>query len=235
MLARAGNVELNQAGELLGNLGAGLRRAAGVEQAAAGGVGVLPLHEQAGRNRIVVKLQHHKGAVLQGGNRAHGLDGRGQPQINAGQLEACILGQGIVPGNDALLHAGGQHSVGAGLGIAGEQHIIVQRGGCLGTAGGQLMREHGQPLFLAHGGQLHNAVHELGAARNQRHAAGGQLVVGKKGLERLGEVGLVGNDAVDQAALGQLGRGGGGDPCALGSGAAHRGVHRAAAQIQRGK
>ena len=97
------------------------------------------------------------------------------------------------------------------------------------------MRQHGQPLFLAHGGQGDDAVYELAAAYDQRHPAGGQLMAGKKGLERLGEVGLVGNDAVDQAALGQLGRGGGGDPCALGSGAAHRGVHRAAAQIQRGK
>ena len=93
------------------------------------------------------------------------------------------------------------------------------------------MGEHGQPLFLAHGGQLHNAVHELGAACNQRHAAGGQLVVGKKGLQRLGKVCLVGDNAVNQAALRQLGAGGGGDACAPGGGAAHRGIHGAAAQV----
>ena len=67
------------------------------------------------------------------------------------------------------------------------------------------MRQHGQPLFLAHGGQGDNAVYELTAAYDQRHPAGGQLMAGKKGLERLGEVGFVGNDAVDQAALRQFG------------------------------
>ena len=180
-------------------------------------------------------MQQHKGLALQGRDRAHRLDGGGQTQIDAVQLEAGRLGQRRIPGNDALLHAGGQHRVSAGLGIAGQQHIVVKRGRCLGAAGRKLMRQHGQPLFLAHGGQGDDAVYELAAAYDQRHPAGGQLMAGKKGPERLGEVGLVGNDAIDQAALGQLGRGGGGDPCALGSGTAHRGVHRAAAQIQRGK
>ena len=75
----AGRVELDQARELLRDLGAGLRRAARVEQAAAGRVGVLPLHKQAGRDRVIVKLQQHEGFLLQIGDRAHGLDRRGQP------------------------------------------------------------------------------------------------------------------------------------------------------------
>ena len=180
-------------------------------------------------------MQQNKGLLLQIGNRAHGFDGCGQPQINAGQLEARRLGKSIVPGNDALLHAGGQHGIGAGLGIAGEQHIIIQRGFCLGTAGGKLVGKHGHPLFFAHGGQRQDAVHKLAAARNQRHAACRQFVLGEKRLQRVGQVSLIGDNAVDQAALGQLHLRGGGNARTARRRTAHRRIHRAAAKIQRGK
>lgn len=54
-------------------------------------------------------------------------------------------------------------------------------------------------------------MHKLAAARNQRHAACRQFVLGEKRLQRVGQVSLVGDNAVDQAALGQLHLRGGGN------------------------
>ena len=93
------------------------------------------------------------------------------------------------------------------------------------------MGEHGHPLFLAHGGQRQDAVHELAAACNQRHVVHRQLVGGEKLFERGGQVRLVCDDAVDQAALGQLGLGGGDNARPAARGRADGGIHRAAAQI----
>ena len=65
----------------------------------------------------------------------------------------------------------------------------------------------------------------------QRHAVHRQLVGGEKLFERGGQVRLVCDDAVDQAALGQLGLGGGDNARPAARGRADGGIHRAAAQI----
>ncbi len=59
----------------------------------------------------------------------------------------------------------------------------------------------------------------------------GSLLAVKKLFERGGQVRLVCDDAVDQAALGQLGLGGGDNARPAARGRADGGIHRAAAQI----
>ena len=205
MLALGSGLELDQAGKLLPDLGARSLGPAGIEQPAAGGVFVLPLFVQPCNQRITVKLQHYKALAgkLRGG--AHQLDLPGQRQVDAVQLQPAGCGQVDVSFDHGALHAGGQHRVGLGLFVGGKQHVVVQRGGHVGAAGGKLPRQHGRALLFTHAGQGQHPVVELAAAHRQRHTLGGQLVGGKKALQRSGQLGLVGDDAVDQAALRQFG------------------------------